>query len=145
VANDDLRDLIEAYARSRDPLYFAEGAVVEQVPLARALRGRPAIAAMLRLFYLDAFSDAHDEIRSVIVDPDRHAAVVESTFSGRHTGEVLGLSLAGRRVELPMVGVYEADGDLIRAGRLYFDLATLLGQLTHAPSSLVGHNKEGER
>ena len=118
---------------------------MEQVPLARVLRGRPAIAAMLRLFYLDAFSEADEEIRGVVVDGDRRVAVVESTFRGRHTGEVLGIPLAGRRVELPMVGVYEAEGTLIRAGRLYFDLATLLGQLARAPRSLAGHIKEGER
>ena len=145
MANADLRALIEAYARSRDPLYFAEGAVVEQIPLARVLHGRPAIAAMLRLFYLDAFAEADEEIRSVVVDDDRHVAVVESTFRGRHTGEVLGIPLTGRRVELPMVGVYEAEGALIRAGRVYFDLATLLGQLARNPHTVALHIKEGER
>ena len=51
-----IRSVIEAYAHSHDPKYFAEDAVFTQMAMPQPFTGREAIAGMLRLFYEDAFS-----------------------------------------------------------------------------------------
>ena len=123
-----LRDLVEAYARSRDPQYFATDAIVEQMPLGRILRGRAAIAAMFRTFYLDTFTDPVERITNVAVDDTLGIGVVESMFRAQHTRESLGVTLAGSDVELPIVGVYEAENGLLTRGRIYFDVGSVLGE-----------------
>jgi limonene-1,2-epoxide hydrolase len=124
-----VRDLVEAYARSRDPQYFAPDAIVEQMPLGRVLRGRAAIGAMLRTFYLDTLVDPVEHIARVAVDEFSGIGLVESTLQGRHAHEPLGIALGGTAVELPMVAVYEIQNGLLARGRIYFDVATLLGEL----------------
>ncbi|TMB59037.1 MAG: ester cyclase [Chloroflexi bacterium] len=132
VTRGSIRDLVEAYAQSRDPLYFAPEAVLEQVSLGRLVRGRTAIGAMLRALYLEAFSEVHEELRRVVVDDTRRIGVVESLFTGRHAHETLGLPLTGGQVKVPIVGVYEIEERLIVRGRLYFDVATLLGRFAES-------------
>jgi limonene-1,2-epoxide hydrolase len=129
MAAYSIRALVEAYAHSHDPEYFAPDATVEQIPLGRVLRGRAAIGGMLRTFYLDAFSDPVERILCVAVDETHGVGVVESIFRARHAREALGIGLAGAEIEVPMVGVYEVEGGLLARGRLYFDVATLLGEL----------------
>jgi len=129
MTHESIRDLLEAYARSRDPQYFAADATLEQVPLGRVLRGRAAIGAMFRTFYLETFADPVERILSVAVDDARGLGVVESVFRGRHVHEALGVAITGSQVEIPMVGVYELENGLIGCGRLYFDVASLLGEL----------------
>lgn len=125
----DTRNVIEAYARDHDPALFAEDAVFSQMPLAQPFEGRAAIAAMLALFYREAFSDAHGELRHVAADEAQGLGFIEFTFRGRHTGELMGIAPTGRAVEIGMLGVYEVRDGLIRGARLYYDMATLLRQL----------------
>jgi limonene-1,2-epoxide hydrolase len=134
VTGSSLRELVEAYARSRDPEYFALNATVEQMPLGRVLRGRAAIGAMLRTFYLETFSDPVERIVTVAVDDSRGIGVVESTFRGRHMGEAFGIAIGGTQIEVPMVGVYQIEDGLIGCGRLYFDVTALLGDLRRNPT-----------
>ena len=123
---DSLRDLIHAYALSRDPQFFAPEATIEQIPVGRVVRGRTAIGAMFRSFYLEAFSNGNEHIRGIAVDDTRRIGVVESIFRGRHAREALGIPLSGAQVEVPIIGIYEFEADQIARGRVYFDVATLL-------------------
>ena len=130
---DEVRTLIEAYADSHDPKYFAEGAVFTQMAMPQPFTGRDAIAGMLRLFYEEAFSEAKGELRHVAADTERGLGFVEFTFRGRHTGALAGIPPTGRDVEVPMLGVYEIANGAIQRARLYYDMATLsrqLGQVT---------------
>ena len=130
---DEVRTLIEAYADSHDPKYFAEDAVFTQMAMPQPFTGRDAIAGMLRLFYEEAFSEAKGELRHVAADTERGLGFVEFTFRGRHTGALAGIPPTGRDVEVPMLGVYEIANGAIQRARLYYDMATLsrqLGQVT---------------
>jgi hypothetical protein len=69
--SQETRKVIEAFAQSHDPQYFAEDAVYTQMALAQPFTGRDAIGAMLRLFYQDAFSDASGELRNVAADTEK--------------------------------------------------------------------------
>ena len=71
----------------------------------------------------------------------REAILVEVMIRGTHLGEWKGLPATGRRVELPLCGVYTFDADDRLAGeRIYYDRGTVLRQLGvfHEPVSRVG-------
>ena len=127
--SDQSRKMIEAFAQSHDPQYFAEDAVYTQMAPSQSFNGRDAIAKMLRLFYEDAFSEARGDLCNVAVDTEKDLGIIEFTFHGRHTGELMGISPTGRSVEVPMLGIYEVGDGHIRRARLYYDMATLMRQL----------------
>ncbi len=129
----ETRTVIEGYAQSHDPKYFAEDAVFTQMPVPQPCTGRDAIAGMLRLFYQDAFSDASGELRNVAADTEKGLGFVEFTFRGRHTGELMGIQPTGRQLEVAMLGVYEIGNGQINRARLYYDMATLMRQLGQMP------------
>jgi predicted ester cyclase len=57
--------------------------------------------------------------------------VLEFVYNGTNTGELMGMPATDRRVSVPMLAIYEIEGGLIRYGRLYYDAATMMGQLGH--------------
>ena len=127
--SDESRKLIEAFAKSHDPKYFATDAIYTQMPASQSFSGRGAIEDMLRLFYKDAFSEAEGELRNVAVDTEKDIGFIEFIFRGRHTGLLMNIPATGRHVEVPMLGVYELGGGKIQRARLYYDMATLMRQL----------------
>jgi predicted ester cyclase len=131
--SQETRKVIEAFAQSHDPKYFAEDAVYTQMALAQPFTGRDAIGAMLRLFYHDAFAEARGDLRNVAADTEKGLGFVEFMFRGRHTGELMGIAPTGRQVEVPMFGVYEIANSQIQGARLYYDTATLMRQLGQMP------------
>ena len=59
-------------------------------------------------------------------------AIVEFSFEAQHKGPFAGHAATGARVNLPGCGVYEYDAAKrqITAGRIYFDVGTLLQTIT---------------
>lgn len=125
----DARALVESYARTHDPQYLASDATLWHAALPEPVRGREAIGAALRLLFYEAFADAEADVQTVALDGDQRLGFIEWTFRGRHTGEFLGIPPTGRRVELPMLGIYQLADGFISGGREYYDLATLLRQM----------------
>src|SRR5262245_58003136 len=80
------------------------------------------------------------------IEPQRsHASsevvVLECTITGTHGDEWHGLPATGRRVSVPLCGIYTFDDEGKLAGeRIYYDRASVLEQLgvLHAPESIVG-------
>jgi steroid delta-isomerase-like uncharacterized protein len=69
------------------------------------------------------------------------AVVVECVIRGTHRGAWRGLPATGRRIALPLCGVYTFGPDDALAGeRIYYDRATLLRQLGvfREPTSIAG-------
>jgi steroid delta-isomerase-like uncharacterized protein len=118
-----------AFAEEHDPAFYAEDGVFHVVALGEPFRGRAAIAEALATFYGGAFTDTHVEVRTLLADG--HRVVAEFVYNGTNTGELMGMSATGRRVSVPMLGIYEIEGGLIRYGRLYYDSATMMRQLGH--------------
>jgi steroid delta-isomerase-like uncharacterized protein len=85
----------------------------------------------VRAYYgelLDALPDLVIDVRR------RHAAdeavVLEVVIRGTHLGSWRGLPATGRRVEVPLCGVFEFDAENRLAGeRVFYDRAAVLAQL----------------
>ncbi len=96
----------------------------------------------VRQFYqqlMKALPDLEIEIQHPHVSDD--AVVLEVIIRGTHLGSWRGLPATGRRVELPLCGVYTFDSDDRLSGeKIYYDRGTVLKQLGvfHEPQSLLG-------
>jgi steroid delta-isomerase-like uncharacterized protein len=96
----------------------------------------------VRLFYeqlMRALPDLEIEVVRRHVTDD--AVLLEVMIRGTHLGEWRGLPATGRRVEIPLCGVYTFDSyDRLAGEKIYYDRGTVLRQLGvfHEPQSLVG-------
>jgi steroid delta-isomerase-like uncharacterized protein len=117
---------------------FGDTARYDDEPWGEHYKGRDGV----REFYeqlMKALPDLEIEIQRRHVTDD--AIVLEVTIRGTHLGEWRGLPATGRRVEIPLCGVYTFDSDDRLAGeKIYYDRGTVLRQLGvfHEPQSLVG-------
>jgi steroid delta-isomerase-like uncharacterized protein len=69
------------------------------------------------------------------------AIVVEVTIRGTHLGEWRGLPATGRKIEIPLCGVYTFDeNDRLAGEKIYYDRATVLRQMGifHEPQTALG-------
>jgi len=92
---------------------------------------------------MDALPNLQIEVQRRYVTAE--AILVEVIIRGTHLGAWRGLPATGRRVELPLCGIYtfdpRSDGTARLAGeKIYYDRATVLRQLGifHEPQSFLG-------
>ena len=96
----------------------------------------------VRQFYeqlMRALPDLEIDVQRRHVTED--AIVVEVVIRGTQLGAWRGLPATGRRVEVPLCGVYTFDAqDQLAGEKIYYDRATVLRQLGvfHEPESVVG-------
>jgi steroid delta-isomerase-like uncharacterized protein len=119
-----------AFSVDHDAAYFAEDAVLQIMADPEPIQGREAIAGVYAAFYGGSFTDTHVEVRSLLADGPR--VVAEFVFNGTNTGEFMGMPPTGERISVPILGIYEIEGEHITQGRIYFDMATMMRQLGHA-------------
>lgn len=142
------RGFIEAYngkdLDAMDSLY-ADDAVLE-FPGRGEIRGRTAINKFMREVQFTACPDATTTLVSQAVRGQ--TVISEWTDIGVNTGPLMmpnGSSLppTGKGRAVKGVDVLEADGDLIRAHRFYFDAMSVLVQLGLVPPPARPH-REGD-
>ena len=96
----------------------------------------------VRLFYqqlMQALPDLEIDVQRRHVTGD--AILLEVIIRGTQLGWWRGLPPTGRRVEVPLCGVYTFDADDLLAGeKIYYDRATVLRQLGvfHEPQNVLG-------
>jgi steroid delta-isomerase-like uncharacterized protein len=96
----------------------------------------------VRGFYeqlMGALPDLEIDVQRRHVTED--AILVEVVIRGTHLGSWRDLPATGRRVEVPLCGVYTFDDqDRLAGERIYYDRATVLRQLGvfHEPQSMLG-------
>ncbi|MCV7381332.1 limonene-1,2-epoxide hydrolase [Mycobacterium alsense] len=95
---------------------FADEAVYHNVPV-EPIVGIAGIRAIFRAF-LDAFSDARLDILTLAAEPGRVLVERIDRFTMND----------GRKVVLPVTGVFEVENGKIRRFSDYFDLADFEGQ-----------------
>lgn len=88
-------------------------------------RGKDGVLQMLNYFYHIAF-DADAEVKNLIFSDDR--AVFEADFVGKHIGEFAGVAATNKQVRVPLCVIYDIENDLIKKGRIYFEMPVLFEQ-----------------
>lgn len=74
-----------------------------------------------------AFPDQRNE--NVVLHHADDAVIAEFDLKGTHRGPFLGMEPTGRSFSCRMTAIFQFDGDRITCERVYFDLATIAGQL----------------
>jgi steroid delta-isomerase-like uncharacterized protein len=119
IAAENAHDISRAIATFHHPRY-------EVAPFGSVNDGAQAVHDLLAGMFA-AFPDFHVDV------PRLHhadeAVVVEFVMTGSHQGPFAGLSPTGRQIEVPLVGIFDFDGDRLMCEKVYFDIATLMRQL----------------
>ena len=120
------RENILDYFKTHDPKYIAEDAVYKNLSTGEVYTGREEIAGMLHFIYHVAF-DAKAETINTVITEDK--AVVEGYFKGRHIGEIAGLKVTNKEVDIPLCVSYDLKDGLITEARIYFLTEVMLKQV----------------
>jgi steroid delta-isomerase-like uncharacterized protein len=88
--------------------------------------GESAVRELLRGL-MSAFPDMHVEVGRLRHAED--AVLGESLITGTHDGDWAGIPPTGRPIAVPVVGIFEFDGDRLLCEKVYMDFATLLTQI----------------
>ena len=79
------------------------------------------------------FPDQRNEVRTL--HHADNAVVVEFDLMGTHRGPLRGIPPTGREFTCRMIALFLFEGERIVCERVYFDSATILGQLGIIPAS----------
>jgi steroid delta-isomerase-like uncharacterized protein len=80
---------------------------------------------------LTAFPDFHAEERRIHHADD--AVIAEARVTGTHDGPFAGIPPTGRRIDYPLVAIFEFEGDRLVCEKVHFDTATILRQIGVLP------------
>jgi len=105
------------YFQTHDLKYVAEDAVFRNLGTGEVYTGREEIGGMLHFMYHVAF-DAKAESHNYVITETK--AVVEAYFKGRHIGEIGGLKVTNKEVDIPLCISYDIEDGLIKEARIYF-------------------------
>jgi steroid delta-isomerase-like uncharacterized protein len=110
--------------------YYADD-VVLQIP-GLLMEGKEALRDQFVRPFITAFPGNRHLVKSMTFGPG--VVVVEFSFEAQHTGPFAGHVASGAQVSLPGCGVYQYDlvKRQVTAGRIYFDVGTLLETITNA-------------
>ncbi|OBI15631.1 hypothetical protein A5712_28040 [Mycobacterium sp. E2327] len=92
--------------------------------------GESAVRELLQGL-MTALPDLHAEVGRLRHADD--AVLGETVITGTHLGPWAGIPPTGRRVEVPVAGIFEFDGDKLLCEKVYMDFATLLTQIGVLP------------
>jgi predicted ester cyclase len=143
IASDtDVRAFIDEYFKAwegtdenRILSYYTE-AVSLEIP-GTLINGKAALRDQFVRPFVAGFPGNRHIVKDMIFGKD--VVVVEWSFEAAHTGPFGGTAATGSAVKLPGCGVYQFDPvkRQITAARIYFDVTTLLKQISsHQPQVL---------
>jgi steroid delta-isomerase-like uncharacterized protein len=117
---------------------FKPGAARTELP-GEVADGHDAVAATYQEFFT-ALPDIHFDFEDGSLCHHGDLVICETRAHGTHLGPFRGLPPTGRRVDLPIVAVFQFDGPDLICERAYFDRMTMFMQLGVArdPNTLVG-------
>src|ERR1043165_4208608 len=110
---------------------YYSGDVVLQIP-GLLMEGKEAVLNQFARPFTTAFPGNRHFVKNMILGAG--VVTVEFSFEAEHKGPFAGHAATGARITLPGCGVYEYDAATrqITAGRIYFDVGTLLQTITDA-------------
>jgi steroid delta-isomerase-like uncharacterized protein len=106
--------------------YYTDDVYFEDVSVPQPCHGKEEMRAFMAVFY-KAFPDLRIDVRNCVAAGSTVTA--EYDLMGTHTGEFLGHPPTGRDFRIKAVSVYEHDGQLFTRETVYYDSASLFGQL----------------
>jgi steroid delta-isomerase-like uncharacterized protein len=121
IAAENRRDVEAAIATFHRPRYEVNGETRD---------GEAAVRDLLDEL-MTGFPDFHATSGKLHHADD--AVIGEGRVTGTHKGPFAGIPATGRRVEYPLVAIFEFEGDRLVCEKVYFDVATILGQLGVLP------------
>ena len=134
AAEEDVRAFVEEYFASwtgtdEDKIlaYYSDN-IVLRLP-AGTFEGKTAVRDNFVRPFITAFPGNVNVILNLAYG--KNLVAVEWSFEGVHTGPFGNIEATGKQVQVPGCSFYEYDlaTRLIPAGRIYFDVATLLRQI----------------
>jgi predicted ester cyclase len=136
VTGDEYEDrarLLEAY-RNGFKEGFLEGKFTAEAQYQDPLSDEPtvgsaAIEQQLNEFFTNTFTDITITPTTATIAGNR--VIIEFLFQGRNIGAFLGQPPANIVVSIPMVAIYETEGEQITHARMYYDTRSILVQLGH--------------
>ena len=107
--------------------YYAENVSI-QIPGA-LMEGQTAVREQFVRPFITGFPGNRHIAKKMIAGKD--VVAVEWSFEAEHSGPFAGRQATGSHVQVPGCSIYEFDSTnrQITAGRIYFDLGTLLRQI----------------
>jgi len=143
IASDaDVRAFIDEYFKAwegtdenRILSYYAETVSLE-IP-GTVINGKAALRDQFVRPFVAGFPGNRHVVKNMIFG--KNVVLVEWSFEAAHKGAFAGTGATGAAVKLPGCGVYEFDpvNRQITAARIYFDVTTLLKQISsHQPQVL---------
>jgi len=125
---ESTRETMNRYFNSEhgDTSMMAEDVVFTIMATGQENHGREGVLEMLNYFYHIAF-DANAKTRVMLFVEEN--AMIEGDFVGKHIGEFAGIPATGKDVRVPLCVVYDLENDLIKRGRVYFEMPALMQQL----------------
>lgn len=139
---DDIRKFIDEYFKAWEGtdedriLSYYSDAVSLEIP-GSIINGKAALRDQFVRPFVAGFPGNRHAVKNMIFGKD--IVVVEWTFEAAHKGAFAGTAATGSAVKLPGCGVYQFDPlkRQITAARIYFDVTTLLKQISsHQPQVL---------
>lgn len=139
---NDIRAFIDEYFKAwegtdedRILSYYSETVSLE-IP-GMVITGKAALRDQFVRPFVAGFPGNRHLVKNMIFGKD--VVVVEWSFEAAHKGPFAGTAATGAAVKLPGCGVYQFDPETrkITAARIYFDVTTLLKQISsHQPQVL---------
>lgn len=139
---DDIRTFIDEYFKAWEGtdedriLSYYSDTVFLEIP-GTIIHGKAALRDQFVRPFVAGFPGNRHVVKNLICG--KGIVVVEWTFEAAHKGTFVGTAATGSAVKLPGCGVYQFDPvkRQITAARIYFDVTTLLKQISsHQPQVL---------
>ncbi len=126
--------LIEAeaagWSRNMDQLLsvFTDDVTYEDTPLGSTFRGKGELRTFAQGFFNAFPGDLKAVITSTVISGNRAAS--EWRFTGTQVGDLAGIPASNKQMDLRGVSIYEFEGGKIKRKIDYWDMATLVKQLS---------------
>jgi steroid delta-isomerase-like uncharacterized protein len=93
--------------------------------------GEEAVRELLHGF-MHGIADSHLEITRLRHMDD--GVLVEGVITGTHDGDWVGVPATGRRIKVPVVGIFEFDADRLLCEKVHLNMGRVLKQMGVLPA-----------
>ena len=107
--------------------YYTDDVYFEDVKVPEPCRNKDEMRDFMAIFYR-GFPDLHIEVTNCVACGG-DTVLAEYDLIGTHTGEFVGHAPTGRSFRIKAVSVYEHNAELFTRETVYYDSASLFGQL----------------